>query len=158
MMLKPSTVSFPKTGKVCLSLLGTWAGPGWEPGKSTLLQVLISIQSLIMVPQPMFNEPGYEVSDRSLMMRDRRVYRCCLVDPLPHHQQRNSGSSTRRPGRRRVTSTTPSSAGARSSTRCSSSCSGACVSPLPTKGLGIGRRCLDLWIHPSHKRQAVARV
>ena len=31
-------------GKVCLSLLGTWSGPGWIPGKSTLLQVLISIQ------------------------------------------------------------------------------------------------------------------
>ena len=36
-------------GKVCLSLLGTWAGPGWNPKTSTLLQVLVSIQSLIMV-------------------------------------------------------------------------------------------------------------
>ena len=36
-------------GKVCLSLLGTWSGPGWDPKTSTLLQVLISIQSLIMV-------------------------------------------------------------------------------------------------------------
>lgn len=26
-------------GKVCLSLLGTWAGPGWDPKHSTLLQV-----------------------------------------------------------------------------------------------------------------------
>lgn len=26
-------------GKVCLSLLGTWQGPGWISGKSTLLQV-----------------------------------------------------------------------------------------------------------------------
>jgi hypothetical protein len=26
-------------GKVCLSLLGTWAGPSWQPGISTLLQV-----------------------------------------------------------------------------------------------------------------------
>lgn len=26
-------------GKVCLSLLGTWQGPGWIAGKSTLLQV-----------------------------------------------------------------------------------------------------------------------
>lgn len=31
-------------GKVCLSLLGTWRGPGWVSGQSTLLQVLISIQ------------------------------------------------------------------------------------------------------------------
>jgi hypothetical protein len=26
-------------GKVCLSLLGTWSGPGWDPAHSTLLQV-----------------------------------------------------------------------------------------------------------------------
>lgn len=36
-------------GKVCLSLLGTWQGPGWVPQESTLLQVLLSIQSLILV-------------------------------------------------------------------------------------------------------------
>jgi ubiquitin-protein ligase len=49
-------------GKVCLSLLGTWRGPGWVSGESTLLQVLISIQSLILVNDPYFNEPGYEAS------------------------------------------------------------------------------------------------
>mmetsp|Transcript_35712 Transcript_35712/g.64312 ORF Transcript_35712/g.64312 Transcript_35712/m.64312 type:complete len:434 (-) Transcript_35712:354-1655(-) len=47
-------------GKVCLSLLGTWAGPGWISGQSTLLQVLVSIQSLILVPDPYFNEPCFE--------------------------------------------------------------------------------------------------
>lgn len=31
-------------GKVCLSLLGTWSGPSWDPKVSTLLQVLVSIQ------------------------------------------------------------------------------------------------------------------
>jgi len=51
-------------GKVCLSLLGTWHGEGWTPPSasssgSTLLQVLVSIQSIIMVPKPYFNEPGY---------------------------------------------------------------------------------------------------
>jgi len=51
-------------GKVCLSLLGTWHGEGWtapsagNPG-STILQVLVSIQSIIMVSKPYFNEPGY---------------------------------------------------------------------------------------------------
>eukprot|EP01129_Flabellula_baltica_P006443 TRINITY_DN240_c0_g4_i1.p1 TRINITY_DN240_c0_g4~~TRINITY_DN240_c0_g4_i1.p1 ORF type:complete len:867 (+),score=232.37 TRINITY_DN240_c0_g4_i1:20-2620(+) len=52
-------------GKVCLSLLGTWsgsAGETWNKDTSTLLQVLVSIQSLIMVPDPYFNEPGYERS------------------------------------------------------------------------------------------------
>eukprot|EP01137_Pigoraptor_chileana_P003704 Opistho-2@44285 len=50
-------------GKVCLSLLNTWEGqPGekWAAETSTLLQVLVSIQSLIFVPSPWFNEPGYE--------------------------------------------------------------------------------------------------
>ena len=49
-------------GKVCLSLLGTWSGPGWVSGQSTLLQVLISIQSLILVPDPYFNEPAWEAA------------------------------------------------------------------------------------------------
>jgi len=31
----------------------------WKPGTSTLLQVLISIQSLILVDAPYFNEPGF---------------------------------------------------------------------------------------------------
>ncbi|KII94754.1 hypothetical protein PLICRDRAFT_47766 [Plicaturopsis crispa FD-325 SS-3] len=46
-------------GKVCLSLLGTWQGPGWIPGKSTLLQVLISIQSMILCEEPYLNEPSW---------------------------------------------------------------------------------------------------
>lgn len=50
-------------GTVCLSLLGTWQGQNgeeWNEQTSTVLQVLISIQSLVMVPDPYFNEPGYE--------------------------------------------------------------------------------------------------
>lgn len=50
-------------GKVCLSLLGTWQGgrgESWSPDFSTVLQVLISIQSLILVDEPWYNEPGYE--------------------------------------------------------------------------------------------------
>jgi len=52
-------------GKVCLSLLGTWSGQQgetWNGGISTFLQVIISIQSLILVEDPFFNEPGYEKS------------------------------------------------------------------------------------------------
>ncbi|KXZ45434.1 hypothetical protein GPECTOR_54g174 [Gonium pectorale] len=47
-------------GKVCLSLLGTWAGPSWDPAMSTILQVLVSIQSMILVSDPYYNEPGWE--------------------------------------------------------------------------------------------------
>ena len=51
------------TGKVCLSLLGTWHGrstENWDPKISTLLQVLISIQSIIMSDLVYFNEPSCE--------------------------------------------------------------------------------------------------
>jgi len=51
-----------KDGKVCLSLLGTWTGPSWDPKSSTLLQVIVSIQSLILVSDPYFNEPGVEAT------------------------------------------------------------------------------------------------
>ena len=47
-------------GKVCLSLLGTWSGPSWDAKNSTLLQVLLSLQSMIFISEPYFNEPGYE--------------------------------------------------------------------------------------------------
>ena len=53
-----------ENGKVCLSLLGTWYGEGqetkWQPDVSSLFQVGASIQSMIFVPDPYFNEPGNE--------------------------------------------------------------------------------------------------
>ncbi|KAF8099662.1 hypothetical protein N665_0239s0006 [Sinapis alba] len=52
-------------GKVCLSLLGTWTGntrESWIPDESTMLQLLVSIQALILNQKPYFNEPGYEHS------------------------------------------------------------------------------------------------
>mmetsp|Transcript_7521 Transcript_7521/g.11951 ORF Transcript_7521/g.11951 Transcript_7521/m.11951 type:complete len:216 (+) Transcript_7521:1221-1868(+) len=55
-------------GKVCLSLLGTWSGSPeemWQPKQSTFLQVCVSIQSLIFIEHPYFNEPGYETSMNS---------------------------------------------------------------------------------------------
>mmetsp|Transcript_8039 Transcript_8039/g.11647 ORF Transcript_8039/g.11647 Transcript_8039/m.11647 type:complete len:299 (-) Transcript_8039:1353-2249(-) len=47
-----------KCGKVCLSILGTWAGPGWSPVQ-TIGSTLLSIQSLLN-PAPFHNEPGLE--------------------------------------------------------------------------------------------------
>lgn len=47
-------------GKVCLSLLGTWQGPKWDPKCSSLYQVLVSIQSLVLgVEHPYYLEPSY---------------------------------------------------------------------------------------------------
>jgi len=50
-----------ESGKVCLSLLNTWWGNGcekWGKSNSTLLQVLVSIQGLVLNDKPYFNEPG----------------------------------------------------------------------------------------------------
>eukprot|EP00756_Hemistasia_phaeocysticola_P004569 Hpha_TRINITY_DN12898_c0_g2::TRINITY_DN12898_c0_g2_i1::g.24198::m.24198 len=53
-----------ESGKVCLSLLGTWHGDGeetkWSAEKSSIYQVAVSIQSMILVPDPYMNEPGNE--------------------------------------------------------------------------------------------------
>ncbi|XP_071715082.1 probable ubiquitin-conjugating enzyme E2 25 [Rutidosis leptorrhynchoides] len=51
-----------KSGRVCLSLLNTWSGgqqEKWVPGTSTMLQVLVSIQGLILNTKPFFNEPWF---------------------------------------------------------------------------------------------------
>lgn len=45
-------------GKVCLSLLGTWTGPGWTSSHS-IKDVLIVLQSLLH-EHPIQNEPGWE--------------------------------------------------------------------------------------------------
>ncbi len=53
------------SGKVCLSLLGTWKGDkgeSWNADTSTFYQLLLSIQSQIMIDEPYFNEPGHEKS------------------------------------------------------------------------------------------------
>lgn len=50
-------------GKVCLSLLGTWRGnasENWDSKISTLLQVVVSTQAIIMSEEVYFNEPGFE--------------------------------------------------------------------------------------------------
>ena len=59
----PNLYQSKHNGKVCLSLLGTWSGQEgekWNNKTSSFLQVLVSIQSLILVDKPYFNEPGYE--------------------------------------------------------------------------------------------------
>lgn len=51
------------SGKVCLSILGTWAGPSWTSAQ-TLSSVLVTIQSLL-VKDPLVNEPYYEVRTKT---------------------------------------------------------------------------------------------
>ncbi|KAM0788855.1 hypothetical protein ACM66B_002940 [Microbotryomycetes sp. NB124-2] len=50
-------------GKVCLSLLNTWHGDkteSWSSARSSILQVVVSIQALIMTENPYYTEPGFE--------------------------------------------------------------------------------------------------
>nr|GLL23585.1 probable ubiquitin-conjugating enzyme E2 23 isoform X1 [Ipomoea trifida] len=50
-------------GKVCLSLLNTWTGRGneiWDPSSSSIFQVLVSLQGLVLNARPYFNEAGYD--------------------------------------------------------------------------------------------------
>lgn len=52
------------SGKICLSLLGTWPGrdgssENWNPSTSNIYQLLLSVQSQILVEHPYFNEPSY---------------------------------------------------------------------------------------------------
>lgn len=50
-------------GKICLSLLGTWSGQhkteSWNP-MATILQILVSLQGLVFVKNPFYNEAGFE--------------------------------------------------------------------------------------------------
>ncbi|XBI23786.1 hypothetical protein VPH35_048960 [Triticum aestivum] len=51
-----------ESGTVCLSLLNTFGGEGtevWSSTTSNLLQVVVSIQGLVLNDQPYYNEAGY---------------------------------------------------------------------------------------------------
>ncbi|KAK9370096.1 hypothetical protein V1509DRAFT_618515 [Lipomyces kononenkoae] len=51
-------------GNICLSLLGTWPGEQtsekWNSDTSSILQLLISLQSLVLNNTPYYNEAGYD--------------------------------------------------------------------------------------------------
>ncbi|XP_026673071.1 (E3-independent) E2 ubiquitin-conjugating enzyme UBE2O isoform X2 [Ceratina calcarata] len=76
-------------GKVCVSLLGTWSGRGTEvwTSSSTLLQVIVSIQGLILVPEPYFNEAGFEKQKGSQQGKENsRMYNEMVVLKLVQAQ------------------------------------------------------------------------
>ncbi|GJM94909.1 hypothetical protein PR202_ga11593 [Eleusine coracana subsp. coracana] len=52
-----------ESGTVCLSLLDTFGGEGvelWSPTVSSVLQVVVSIQGLVLTSQPFYNEHSYK--------------------------------------------------------------------------------------------------
>jgi ubiquitin-protein ligase len=50
--------NFYTCGKVCVSILGTWSGPGWTSSQS-ISSVILTIRSL-MIKHPLWQEPGYQ--------------------------------------------------------------------------------------------------
>ncbi|KAI9783525.1 MAG: hypothetical protein M1839_003695 [Geoglossum umbratile] len=76
-------------GKVCLSILGTWSGAPsemWQARHSTLLQVFISIQSMILCPKPYYNEPGrVEPNGRDTASENFNNYVKAQCDVIKEH-------------------------------------------------------------------------
>ena len=64
-------------GRVCLSLLNTWTGKKnerWNPAESTVLQVLVSIQALVLNEKPYFNEPGTGIFGHGRWEKNSQAY------------------------------------------------------------------------------------
>jgi ubiquitin-protein ligase len=59
-------------GKVCLSMLNTWSGPGWVP-TNTITNVLVALQALVLNEQPLQNEPGFENSSLETLNKYRNI-------------------------------------------------------------------------------------
>jgi ubiquitin-protein ligase len=59
-------------GKVCLSMLNTWNGPGWVP-TNTISNVLVAIQGLVLTEQPLKNEPGFETALNSVLIKYNNI-------------------------------------------------------------------------------------
>ncbi|KAK7994809.1 ubiquitin-conjugating enzyme protein 17 [Apiospora arundinis] len=83
-----------RDGTVCLSLLGTWSGEPWRPEQSTLLQVLVSIQSMIFCAEPWYNEPGRDSrkDERSAKYNEtvRRMTVNDAIDPWVQNKTTNA--------------------------------------------------------------------
>jgi len=66
------------SGKVCLSLLGTWSGPGWQANVSNVYQVLSSLLFMVFAAEhPYYMEPsygGWEGTAQAKTEHDPRVY------------------------------------------------------------------------------------
>tara|TARA_B100001175_G_C19513178_1_gene645304 strand:+ start:3266 stop:3970 length:705 start_codon:yes stop_codon:yes gene_type:complete len=58
-------------GKVCLSILNTWSGPQWT-SCNNISSVLLSIQSMVFISNPLHNEPGFE-NDKSVRNKNYNI-------------------------------------------------------------------------------------
>ncbi|OHF03833.1 ubiquitin-conjugating enzyme [Colletotrichum orchidophilum] len=85
-------------GKVCFSLLNTWEGTtteSWDPKKSTLLQLLVSIQAKIFSPDPAWNEPGQTFSPAASLIYKSEMRADTLVFAMSQwlHQRKAPGAA-----------------------------------------------------------------
>jgi ubiquitin-protein ligase len=55
-------------GKVCLSIINTWSGPGWSPC-NTISSLLVAIKASVFVEFPLENEPGYEGRPKAYLLK-----------------------------------------------------------------------------------------
>ena len=73
-------------GKVCLSMLNTWNGPGWVP-TNTISNVIVAVQALVLNNFPLQNEPGYEFAQDEELDKYNDIikfsnYKIALLDIL----------------------------------------------------------------------------
>lgn len=59
-------------GKVCLSLINTWHGPKWTSCNS-LTSLLLSLQAIVFIQNPIQNEPGYETENGSKCINYNKI-------------------------------------------------------------------------------------
>ena len=76
-------------GKVCLSMLNTWKGPGWVP-TNTVTNILVAIQALVFNEEPLRNEPGFEHASTDQINLYSKVinfsnYKVSIIDQLNHN-------------------------------------------------------------------------
>ncbi|KAK9282443.1 hypothetical protein L1049_005361 [Liquidambar formosana] len=72
-------------GKVCLNLLNTGDGhkeEKWNPRQSTILEVLVSVQGLILNAEPYLNEPGCILYHKESLKYNKDVFMLTCVAML----------------------------------------------------------------------------
>ena len=63
-------------GKICLSIINTWGDKdNWKPEMNTR-SVLLSIQSMVLNENPLYNEPGIKFNSRQIDNYNNVLYYC----------------------------------------------------------------------------------
>eukprot|EP01099_Mayorella_cantabrigiensis_P006009 TRINITY_DN492_c0_g1_i1.p1 TRINITY_DN492_c0_g1~~TRINITY_DN492_c0_g1_i1.p1 ORF type:complete len:319 (-),score=74.84 TRINITY_DN492_c0_g1_i1:46-1002(-) len=83
-----------ENGRVCLSLLGTWTGKDcevWNPTSSNILQVIVSVQGLILgTREPYYLEAGYDKhrgtvsGNQNSRLYNEMAFLLCLRSMISH--------------------------------------------------------------------------